>query len=56
MFPLVREAVVSVLPVARLRYIAFSHAETDECGSVNEWLGAAPQSVPLRVLADALSA
>ncbi|MDG4595896.1 MAG: MBL fold metallo-hydrolase [Candidatus Contendobacter sp.] len=47
MFPLVHEAVVSVLPVERLRYIAFSHVEADECGSLNEWLGAAPQSVPL---------
>ena len=47
MFPLVREAVASVLPVERLRYIAFSHVEADECGSLNEWLVAAPQSVPL---------
>ena len=47
MFPLVREAVASLLPVERLRYIAFSHVEADECGSLNEWLGAAPQSVPL---------
>jgi flavorubredoxin len=38
MFPLVREAVTSVLPVERLRYIAFSHVEADECGSLNEWL------------------
>jgi len=47
MFPLVREAVASVLPVEGLRYIAFSHVEADECGSLNEWLAAAPQSVPL---------
>ncbi len=47
MFPLVREAVASVLPVDRLRYIAFSHVEADECGSLNEWLAAAPQSMPL---------
>ena len=47
MFPLVREAVASVLPVERLRYIAFSHVEADECGSLNEWLAAAPRSVPL---------
>jgi flavorubredoxin len=47
MFPLVREAVASVLPVERLRHIAFSHVEADECGSLNEWLAAAPQSVPL---------
>ncbi len=47
MFQLVREAVASILPVERLRYIAFSHVEADECGSLNDWLAAAPQSVPL---------
>jgi flavorubredoxin len=47
MFPLVREAVSSILPVERLRYIGFSHVEADECGSLNEWLAAAPQSTPL---------
>jgi flavorubredoxin len=47
MFPLVREAVASVLPVERLRYVALSHVEADECGSLNEWLAAAPHSVPL---------
>ena len=47
MFPLVREAVASILPVEQLRYISFSHVEADECGSLNEWLAVAPQSVPL---------
>ena len=47
MFPLVREAVASLLPVERLRYIAFSHVEADECGSLNEWLAVAPHSSPL---------
>jgi flavorubredoxin len=47
MFPLVREAVESVMPVGRLRYIGFSHVEADECGSLNEWLAVAPQSTPL---------
>jgi flavorubredoxin len=47
MFPLVREAVGAVLPVESLRYIAFSHVEADECGSLNEWLAVAPRSVPL---------
>jgi flavorubredoxin len=47
MFPLVREAVSSVLPVERLRYIALSHVEADECGSLNEWLAVAPKSSPL---------
>ncbi len=47
MFPLVREALASVIPAERLRHIAFSHVEADECGSLNEWLAAAPQSSPL---------
>lgn len=47
MFSLVREGVASVIPIETLRYIAFSHVEADECGSLNEWLAAAPQSVPL---------
>ena len=47
MFQLVREAVASVMDVGRLRHIAFSHVEADECGSLNEWLAVAPKSVPL---------
>jgi flavorubredoxin len=44
MFPLVREAVRSVMPVEKLRYVAFSHFEQDECGSLNEWLAVAPNA------------
>ena len=47
MFPLVHEAVATILPVERIQYIGFSHVEADECGSLNEWLAAAPQSKPL---------
>jgi flavorubredoxin len=47
MFPLVREAIAAVIPVERLRYVAFSHVEADECGSLNELLAAAPQAEPL---------
>lgn len=47
LFPLIREAVASVLPVEALHYIAFSHVEADECGSLNEWLAVAPHSVPV---------
>ena len=47
LFPLVREAVAHVMPVARLRHVAFSHVEADECGSLNQWLAAAPQAAPL---------
>jgi len=47
LFPLVREAVDSVLPAESLRYLAFSHVEADECGSLNEWLALAPNAVPV---------
>ena len=47
LFPLVREAVESVLPVEKLRHIAFSHVEADESGSLNLWLEAAPAATPL---------
>jgi flavorubredoxin len=53
LFPQIREAVGRVLPVETLRYVSFSHFEADECGSLNEWLAAAPAAVPLcgRILA-----
>src|SRR5438105_1553926 len=44
MFPLVSEAVERVVPVQDLRWITFGHVESDECGSMNEWLAAAPRS------------
>jgi flavorubredoxin len=44
LFPVVREAVERVMPVERLRWIAFSHVEADECGSVNEFLDVAPHA------------
>ena len=47
MFPLVREAVAAVLPVERLRWVAFSHFEADECGALNAWLAAAPHAQPV---------
>jgi flavorubredoxin len=48
MFPLVREAVAHVLgDAARLRYVAFSHVEADECGSLNDWLAVAPTAEPV---------
>lgn len=47
LFRFVREAVATVLPVERLRFIAFSHVEADECGSLNKWLAAAPDASPL---------
>jgi flavorubredoxin len=47
MFPLVAEAIGKVLPLERLRYVAFSHFEADECGSLNDFLAAAPAAVPV---------
>jgi flavorubredoxin len=47
LFPLVLEAVQTVMPVAKLRHVAFSHVEADECGSLNQWLAAAPNATPL---------
>lgn len=45
MFPLVRQAVEHVLgDVKKVRYVAFSHFEADECGSLNDWLALAPQA------------
>lgn len=47
MFPLVYEALNTVIPAESLRYIGLSHVEADECGSLNEWLTVAPHSAPL---------
>jgi flavorubredoxin len=44
LFPLVAEAVATVVPVESMRWITFGHVEADECGSMNMWLTAAPQS------------
>ena len=47
LFPLVAEAIRRVMPLERLRYIGFSHFEADECGSLNDFLAAAPRAEPL---------
>jgi flavorubredoxin len=43
MFPLVSSAVARIIPLERLRWL-FGHFEADECGSMNEWLAAAPSA------------
>ncbi|MGQ0633102.1 MAG: MBL fold metallo-hydrolase [Planctomycetaceae bacterium] len=50
MFPLLREAVATLIDPARLRYIAWSHFESDECGALNEWLQLAPRAEPVCTL------
>jgi flavorubredoxin len=47
LFPVVLEAVKSVMDPSRLRWIGFSHYEADECGSLNEWLELAPAARPV---------
>ena len=47
LFPVVREAVEHLIPAQRLGFVALSHFEADECGSLNEWLAVAPQAVPV---------
>lgn len=44
LFPIVREAVASLIDPATLRWVGFSHFEADECGSLNEWQAIAPNA------------
>lgn len=44
MFGSNREAIARILPPEHLRWIAFGHFESDECGAMNEWLAIAPQA------------
>jgi flavorubredoxin len=47
LFPAVRSAIESVLPIVNLRWVAFAHVEADECGAFREMLDAAPNARPL---------
>ncbi len=44
MFPSVSQAISTITPVENLRWITFGHVEADECGAMNQFLAAAPQS------------
>ena len=44
LFDSVSAAVASVVPVEKLRWITFGHVEADECGSMNQFLAAAPHA------------
>jgi flavorubredoxin len=44
MFPSVSDAIASVMPLDRLRWITFGHLEADECGAMNLFLSAAPRA------------
>ena len=44
LFPAVSQAAARIIDLRRLRWIAFSHIEADECGALAEWLEAAPDA------------
>lgn len=44
LFPAVSQAAARLMDLRRLRWIAFSHVEADECGALAEWLDAAPEA------------
>ena len=47
LFPSVRDAVARVLPLERLRFVGFSHYESDECGALNDFLAVARRAEPV---------
>jgi flavorubredoxin len=46
MFPLISEAVKSVIPLEKLSWTTCSHVEADESGALNLWLAAASNATP----------
>lgn len=44
LFPLVSEALSTIVPLVRLRWITFGHLEADECGAMNLFAEAAPHA------------
>jgi flavorubredoxin len=53
-FPALRKAVATVIDPAKIRWVGFSHFESDECGALNLWLDAAPHAVPVCGLVSAM--
>lgn len=53
-FPIVHEAVATVVDPAKIRHIGFSHFEADECGALNDWLAIAPEAEPVCSMVGAL--
>lgn len=45
--PAVEQAISRIIDLGRLRWIAFSHVESDECGGLNALLAAAPNATPV---------
>ena len=43
-----------IIDPAKIRWIGFSHFESDECGALNDWLAIAPQAAPVCSLVGAM--
>jgi flavorubredoxin len=44
MFPILKEAVQTLIDPRLIRWVGFSHFEVDECGALNDWLEIAPNA------------
>src|SRR6186997_2435976 len=47
LFPVVRNAVATLLAPATIQWIGFSHFEADECGALTEWQTLAPTATAM---------
>jgi hypothetical protein len=47
MFPALKEVLSRVIDPGTLRYISWSHFESDEVGGLNHWLELAPEAEPV---------
>lgn len=47
MFPATLAGVSRVIDPSTLRWVGFSHFESDECGALNSWLAVAPRATPV---------
>jgi len=47
LFPVVRDAVATLIDPSTLRWIGFSHFEADECGALTEWQRLGPEATPV---------
>lgn len=54
MFPQIRDAVSKLINPSQIRWIGFSHFESDECGSLNQWLEVAPSAQAVCTIVGAL--
>lgn len=54
LFPTVREEVSKIIEPSKIRWIGFSHFESDECGALNDWLAVAPEAEPVCSLVGAM--